>query len=184
MTGVGAGNTPSAMLRSEWQTPQCRTCTRTWPGRGSAMVTSSCRTSGFPACSRTAARMARQASRCQARRLPEQRFGQLAAEAVGQRMLGAEHREEVEHRLAGGVVGELPIPLHYAEQLGQRILVPPERRERAAEIETSLEIVRVRGETRAQGRLVARAVAAGTQLGRQALRLGEQRRWRRHELEQ
>src|SRR5690242_18080771 len=45
------------MLTSEWQIPQCVTRTRTCPGRGSAIVTSSRRTSGFPASSSNAARI-------------------------------------------------------------------------------------------------------------------------------
>src|SRR5262245_37186252 len=101
------------MLRSEWHTPQCRTRTRTCPGPGSAMVTSSRTTSGVAAPSRSAACM---------RMLAEQRLGQLAAEAVGQGMVGAEHGEEVDHGLARAVVGEVAVALDDPEELREGFL--------------------------------------------------------------
>ena len=55
MIGVGVGKTPSARLRSEWQTPQWVTRTRTWPARGGSISISLHSASGRPAASSTAA---------------------------------------------------------------------------------------------------------------------------------
>src|SRR5262245_5714179 len=56
-TGSGAGKVPSARARSEWQRPQCATRTRTQPGRGFSISTSSRRRRGLPCSSSTAARI-------------------------------------------------------------------------------------------------------------------------------
>ena len=57
MIGTSAGNVPSTMLRSLWQTPQWAIRTATSPERGSSISTSSWMTNGVPTCSRTAARI-------------------------------------------------------------------------------------------------------------------------------
>src|SRR5262245_8706704 len=175
MIGVGAGKTPSARLRSEWHTPQWRTRTRTCPGPGSAMVTSSRTTSGSAAASSTAARI---------RMLAEQCLRQLAAEPVGQRVVGAEDGEEVDHRLACALVGEAPVALDDGEELPEGVLVAARRRERAPQVEARPQIIGRGGHTRLERAPVAGAVAARAQLGGEALGVCNERGGRGDQVEQ
>src|SRR5262249_25235621 len=139
------------------------------------MATSSWTTSGSAGDSSSAARI---------RMLAEQRLRQLAAEAVGQRVVGAEDGKQVEHRLACSLVGEAPVALDDGEELRERVLVAARGRERAAQVEARLQIVGRGSDARFERSLVAGAVSARAQLGREALGVGDERRGRGDQVEQ
>src|SRR5262249_61691241 len=100
------------------------------------------------------------------------------------RVVGAEDGKQVDHRLACSLVGEAPVALDDGEELPERVFVAARGRERAAQVEARLQIVGCGRDARLERGLVAGAVPARAQLGREALGVGDERGGRGDQVEQ